>query len=158
MTPIKFFALELLILFVPTITYAVATSPVWKFIFAAVKAGRVYIDIDGTLLKKYPVPEYVDAGRKLKWWIENLAPTPVIKRRLPLLYLLYILGVKLIVWTNRGPSHEGVTRKALGFHANLFSRFEFHDGLKDATDPQGPVMDDQRKYICGYADLLVESL
>lgn len=158
MTPIKFFALELLILFVPTITYAVATSPVWKFIFAAVKAGRVYIDIDGTLLKRFPVPDEVYS--KLEWWKANLQPTPVIKRRLPLLYLLYILGVKLIVWTNRGPAHEGVTRKALGRHTNIFSIFQMYDGQKDKSFPGGPIMDDDPRYIRNFrpGDLLVESL
>jgi hypothetical protein len=130
-----------------------------KFIFDAVKYGRAYIDVDGTILKKFPVPDYVDADRKLKWWKDNLAPTAVIRRRLPLLYLLRALGVKLIIWTNRSPQHEYVTRKALGRHANLFSLFQMYDGQKDINHPMGPVMDDQEKYINKtFNGLLVEAL
>jgi hypothetical protein len=131
-----------------------------KFIASALKYGRAYIDVDGTILKKYPVPDYVDADRKLKWWSDNLAPTPVIKRRLPLLYFLRALGVKLYAWTNRSPQHEGVTRKALGRHQGLFYRYQMYDGRKSASYTQGPIMDDQEKYITRrtMGDLLVKSL
>lgn len=97
----------------------------------------------------------------LLWWRENLTVRPIIKRRLPLLYLLRFLGVKLHIWTNRDhEKHFEVTRASLGRHAWLFKTWEFYDGTKIQSRMPGPVMDDQEAYLaCGTgASLLVSQL
>lgn len=144
----------------------------FDFIFDAMLHGFAYIDVDGTLLKKFRLPTGAeclvgDTGllpngqSALEWWKENLAPTPIIWSRLVLCYVLRALDVGLVLWTNRCPCHEAVTRQALGRHASLFMRMEFHDGLKDRCNYlNGPVMDDDPKYLLvgkGHG-LLVRSL
>lgn len=134
-----------------------------RFIFDALYYGCAYIDLDGCILRRMRCP--MDTGMKgidfLLWWRENLTVRPLIKRRLPLLYLLRICGVKLIVWTNRDFGlHASVTFKSLGKHRHLFQGFQFHDGTKIQTRVPGPVMDDQKNYLaCGKGrGLLVSQL
>lgn len=143
-----------------------------RFIWDAWLGGYAFIDMDGTILKKFRLPggdeclvgdsrTLLNGMSALEWWKANLQPTAVIKRRLPLLYLLKALGVKLIVWTNRCPQHETVTRKALGVHARLFNHMLFYDGQKGKCNwLLGPVLDDDPKYLpCGTGrGLLVKSL
>lgn len=133
-----------------------------KFVLAALDAGVAYIDCDGCLLKKFPVPEHLK-GRPvlaLLWWTTNLQPTPVIWHRLLLLYLLRLFGVRLILWTNRSAHHRTVTAHALGKHMRLFSECRFLGGAKIKQGLDGPVMDDDEKFLaCGRGPgLLVKSL
>jgi hypothetical protein len=131
-----------------------------RFIAAAFTAGVAYIDCDGCILKKFPVPSNVPMPYKLLWWTHNLEPTVVIRRRLPLLYFLYFIGVRLVLWTNREYSHCMITRQALGKHVRIFSMLRFRGGTKILDRLDGPVMDDDRAYLpCGKgAGLLVKSL
>lgn len=120
-----------------------------RFIKAAFDTGVVYVDCDGVLLKKFPVPEHVAGGLKLLWWSLNLEETPIIKRRLPLLYLLRLFGVRLILWTNRGIQHHKITISALGRHILLFDMLRFRNGLKIEDRLPGPVIeDDERYFVC----------
>lgn len=130
----------------------------FRFIFDAFLYGVAYIDCDGTILRKMPVPDEVQD--KLSWWRVNLAPTPIIKKRLLLLYLLCLLDVDLILWTNRDPEHERVTRMALGKHARVFMEMRFYSGRKRVeSSPSGPVMDDDEVNLIGKGyNLLVEGL
>lgn len=121
-----------------------------KFICAAFDAGVVYVDCDGTLLKKFPVPEHIhkhNAALALLWWSFNLEATPVIKRRLPLLYFLRLFGVRLVLWTNRGPQHRSITLKALGVHLFLFGATRFRNGCKVLDRLDGPVIEDDERYL-----------
>lgn len=124
-----------------------------RFIFDALRYRCAYIDLDGCLLLRFKCPHSL--GLKgiewLLWWRENLPVRPIIKRRLPLLYLLRLLGVKLIVWTNRDKlMHHGVTIQSLGRHRWLFSEEQYYDGQKIMSRVPGPVMDDQKPYLaCG---------
>lgn len=131
-----------------------------KFIRAAFDAGVVYVDCDGTLLKKFPVPEHICSPFKLLWWSTNLDVTPVIKRRLPLLYLLRLFGVRLVLWTNRGMQHWPVTHKALGRHAMLFDMVRFRGGTKVLDSLDGPIIEDDERYLActQHPSLLVRSL
>lgn len=131
-----------------------------KFISTAFSAGVAYIDCDGCLLKKFPVPASVPTAYKLRWWKHNLEPTSVIRRRLPLLYFLRFFGVHLVLWTNRDWMHRDVTLQALGKHIELFSLLRFRSGSKIIDRLDGPVMDDDGIYLtCGKgAGLLVRSL
>lgn len=134
-----------------------------RFIFDALRYRCAYIDLDGCLLRRMRCP--MGTGMKgidfLLWWRENLTVRPVIKRRLPLLYLLKFLGVKLVMWTNRDFfMHGTVTFKSLGKHAWLFTEYKFYDGQKIQSRVPGPVMDDQKNYLaCGKGrGLLVSQL
>lgn len=134
-----------------------------RFIFDALRYRCAYIDLDGCILRRMRCPQNI--GLKgiefLLWWRENLAVCPLIKRRLPLLYLLRLLGVKLVMWTNRDFfMHGTVTFKSLGIHAKLFSEYKFYDGTKIESRVPGPVMDDQKAYLaCGKGrGLLVSQL
>lgn len=134
-----------------------------KFIRAAFSAGVAYIDCDGCILKKFPVPDYIQQGIwRLLWWRQNLQPTPVIWHRLPLLYFLRLFGVRLVLWTNRGMQHRSVTTASLGKHIRLFDEMRFRDGCKILDRLDGPVMDDDAAYFsCAPSShncLLVESL
>lgn len=133
-----------------------------RFIAAAFTAGVAYIDCDGCILKKMPVPSTVPMPYRLIWWKHNLAPTPVVKRRLPLLYFLRFFGVALVLWTNRSHHHRRITAEALGKHARLFESMRFRDGCKITDTLDGPVMDDDASYLtCTpnfHSNLLVKSL
>lgn len=132
---------------------------VLRFIFNAYRAGVAYIDVDGCILKKFPVPTHVFSHAALSWWKENLQPTEIVRSRIALLYVLRALGVRLVLWTNRANEHRPVTYRALGRHRDLFSELRFYNGAKDRSQPVGPVMDDDAKYVAlgrGYS-LLVES-
>lgn len=133
-----------------------------RFILAARKWRRAYIDMDGTLLHRMQVPAHIQD--KLAWWHANLCVRPVIKRRLPLLYFLrYVLGCELRIYTNRSIHHTDVTLESLGKHWRLFKDADFHifdGGDKHERILHGPVMDDYQVYVdCGQgAGLLVRQL
>lgn len=134
-----------------------------RFIFDALRYRCAYIDLDGCLLRRMRCP--MGTGMKgidfLLWWRENLTVRPVIKRRLPLLYLLKFLGVRLYIWTNRDFwLHCQVTYQSLGPHLRLFFGHQFYDGQKILSRVPGPVMDDQKNYLaCGKGrGLLVSQL
>ena len=128
------------------------------FILHAVRSGHAYIDMDGCLLRRMPVPAWVPPEEALDWWIANLTPTPIVKRRLALLYLLRFCRVRLYIWTNRGGRHHPVTALALGWHLWLFEDWLYMDGQKHRIPRRGPCMDDQAKYVCERGDLLVKQL
>lgn len=130
------------------------------FIFSAWLHKCAYIDMDGCLFKRMRCPLGMGANAALAWWGANLAPTPIIRRRLVLLYMLRLLGVRLYIWTNRWPQHKNLTRQALGRHAWLFDpQWLFFEGAKQDFYRCGPCMDDQKKYVgTKYADLLVKQL
>lgn len=136
-----------------------------RFMFSACWHGYAYIDLDGCLLHRMRCPDRDWKGERirdhLKWWTENLCVTPIVTRRLVLLYILRLLGVKLAIWTNRQSYHQAVTEQALGRHMWLFSFAFYCSGQKHKSKPLGgPVMDDQEKYLdCGTGfNLLVEQL
>jgi hypothetical protein len=118
------------------------------FVVAAVRCGRAYIDVDGTLLKSFVVPETVPENQRLWWWSFNLVPTPRIWSRIALCCVLRLLGVRLVIWTNRRTMFEPMTRQALGVFQHLFSEWWFMGGWKETlTMRRGVVMDDQAKYV-----------
>lgn len=134
-----------------------------RFIASALWYRCAYIDLDGCLLRRQRCPQ--NLGLKgiefLLWWRENLTIAPLIKRRLPLLYLLRFLGVRLVLWTNRDSMmHSRVTVESLGLHLWLFREAIYYDGQKILSRVPGPVMDDQKAYLsCGRgASLLVSQL
>lgn len=137
-----------------------------RFIFDAVRYRCAYIDLDGCILRRFKCPhslalQGIRGVGWLLWWRDNLPVRPVIKRRLPLLYLLRLLGVRLVAWTNRDQGlHHEITRQSLGFHNWLFAEFQYWDGTKILTRTKGPVMDDQPKFLaCGKGrGLLVSQL
>jgi hypothetical protein len=134
---------------------------VLRFLFSAYRAGVAYIDVDGCVLKKFPVPSYVPKHESLNWWKEHLKPTQVVFSRIVLCYVLSAIGVRLILWTNRRPTHRPITYLALRSHWKLFDWDEmyFCEGQKERVFLEGPVMDDDPKYVAlgvGYS-LLVES-
>lgn len=130
-----------------------------RFILSALWYGCAFIDLDGCILRRFHCPR--DLGLKgiewLLWWRENLPVRPLIKRRLPLLYLLKFLGVRLYVWTNRDMlMHYGLTIESLGKHTRLFTNYNFYDGQKIMSRVPGPVMDDQPAYLaCGKGSSLL---
>lgn len=141
-----------------------------KFILTAWWLKYAYIDLDGCLLKRFRITrrpsemEIRHFGSYINWaldeWTRTLRPTPIVIRRLVLLYILKALGVRLFVWTNRPPQHERITHLALGKHVWLFDAFYHCAGAKDEMVLYGPVMDDQEKYLrCGIGwSLLVEQV
>lgn len=131
-----------------------------KFIRDAFTAGVAYIDCDGCILKKFPVPEHIEGGFRLLWWNTNLEPTQLIWHRLLLLYFLRLFGVRLILWTNRGLQHWDVTITSLSKHIRLFDELHFRNGLKIEDRLNGPVMDDDENYFTctRYSGLLVKPL
>jgi len=131
-----------------------------RFAIDALRKGHAYIDVDGCILQAFSVPLSVPKSDRLSWWMFNLSPTPVIKRRLPLLYLLHALGCKLHLWTNRSERHRDLTFKALGKHGKLFvnSTNFFMGGSKINAMRRGPCMDDDPRYACQPMDLKVKSI
>lgn len=126
------------------------------FVVTAVYRRNAYIDLDGCLLHKFSVPFNVKKNR-LQWWMDNLSPTPIVKRRLWMLYLLKLFGVKLHIWTNRSLCHAKVTQTALGKHMRLFSGVYFMGGKKDELPRFGPCIDDEPKYVIRFGDVCVSS-
>lgn len=120
-----------------------------QFIVSAVWHRHAYIDLDGCLLERFRCPRNLGLKGEefLQWWVDNLEPTPVVRSRLILCYVLHYLGVRLHVWTNRWPHHASVTLAALGKHASLFVEYQYHAGRKQISRPLGPVMDDQAIYL-----------
>lgn len=117
------------------------------FIARALKSRCAYIDMDGCLLRPMKVPDRILPAKRLDYWTRNLCATPVVKRRLPLLYLLRAMGVRLY-WTNRAPQHKALTFAALGVHARLFSATTFFmAGAKDKVKRVGPCIDDDARYV-----------
>lgn len=129
------------------------------FIRSARRYGHAYIDLDGCLLQRMPMPGGMTPDEALAYWMANLCVTPIVWRRLALLYVLRLLGVRLHVWTNRSPQHGEVTRAALGRHIRLFHSTLLCGGHKLRVVRMGPCMDDQRKYVGHVAgDYLVKRL
>lgn len=130
------------------------------FAIDALRKGHAYIDVDGCILQAFPVPLEVPKPDRLSWWLFNLSPTPVIKRRLPLLYLLHACGCKLHLWINRSERHWNLTFMALGKHGKLFvgSTNFFMGGSKTDVPRWGPCMDDDPRYACGPTDLRVKGI
>lgn len=118
-----------------------------KFIRAARKHGHAYVDMDGCLLHKMPIPAHVPPEQALAYWMENLCATKVVLHRLVLLYLLRALGVRVHLWTNRSPEHEPVTRASLGRHYELFASHHYGAGRKRQLTRLGPCMDDEARNI-----------
>jgi len=135
---------------------------VLRFILSAIYLRCAYIDLDGCLLHRMRCPPELKLRGEaaLEWWTANLCPTPIVIRRLILLYILRLAGVRLYIWTNRSPKHEKVTRQALGRHMWLFSSWFYLSGGKHKFRLWGPCMDDQEKYVKGGRgwSLLVEQV
>lgn len=130
-----------------------------RFILCALWYRVAYIDLDGCLLHRLSVPAEVPRGQALQWWMDNLCPTPIVRKRLALLYFLRRCGVRLYIWTNRSPRHEQLTRDALGEHGKLFSGAHFLAGHKNKIPRIGPCMDDQDNNVGGHrGDVLVHSV
>lgn len=124
---------------------------VLRFIASAYGAGKAYIDVDGTILHKYLVGD-----ANLDRWMEELMPTRIIWSRMLICYVLYWLGVRLVIWTNRPTEIRWGTMLSLGRHIHIFSEAQFHGSGRgpDGTIPKpykskytsmpndGPVMDD----------------
>lgn len=128
-----------------------------KFIVAARRHGHAYIDIDGCVLHKMPIPAHVPPEQALDYWMENLCETKVILHRLAFLYLLKAIGVKLHLWTNRSPQHEPVTRNSFGRHYRLFASHHYGAGQKKHLARLGPCIDDEQRNIgTVFDDLLVK--
>lgn len=127
------------------------------FLLVAIQDRCAYIDMDGCLLHRMPVP----AGEfdALTYWKENLCVTRIVWHRLLVLYLLKLWRVKLYIWTNRSEQHRAVTHQALGRHLRLFTGEIYAGGNKHELERCGPCMDDQAKYIGqNIGDLLVRQL
>lgn len=118
-----------------------------RFILAAYKSGHAYIDMDGCLLHKMPIPSHVPAEQALNYWMVNLCPTRVVLHRLAFVYFLKALGVQVHLWTNRSPEHEQVTRESFGWHYGLFASYHYGAGYKRHVRRQGPCMDDEDRNV-----------
>lgn len=130
-----------------------------RFLIMAHQTKNAYIDMDGCLLHRMPIPAHVPPEQALEYWMANLCATRVIKRRLVLLYVLRAMGVRLHVWTNRSPQHEAVTRQSFGRHYyRLFATTHYGAGQKRHYPRCGPCMDDEAKNVGAYpGDLLVKA-
>ena len=107
---------------------------------------KVFVDVDGTILKSFEIPDDVK-GNKLVWWNENLDVTDKLYFRLLYLAGLKLMGSELVVWTNRAEHHKEMTLKALGLFRYLFSDFQFHCGKKAKQyNSSMLVMDDDKRY------------
>jgi hypothetical protein len=126
------------------------------FVLDACRRGHVYVDMDGCLLHKMPIPGHIPPEGALDYWMKNLGPTGVVKRRLAFLYFLKILGVELHLWTNRSPQHELVTRASLGRHYAMFASCHYGAGKKREVQRLGPCIDDEERNVgSDFHDLLV---
>ena len=127
--------------------YNVSMKPNEIFNFLKNAMGNtVYVDVDGTLMRSFEIPENVE-GNKFLWWNENLAPTKILYTRIFLCAILRMLGSKLIIWTNRSNAHKGMTIKSLGLAKFLFSDFRFFEGEKKGTYNKNMfVIDDDKRY------------
>ena len=131
-------------------------SSLLDFVLEARRCGNAYVDMDGCLLHKMPIPPHIAPECALDYWMANLSPTRVVWTRLAFLYLLKAVGVKLHLWTNRSPQHEAVTRVSLGRHYAMFSTHHYGAGQKRDVVRQGPCMDDEERNIgADFCDLLV---
>ena len=131
-----------------------------RFAVHAVRAGNAYIDFDGTLAHSVnvPAPEGSELGGDtwlMIWQDEvNRCAGRLVYWRLLFLLLLWVLGVRLHLWTNRGPVVRDATLRTLGRWARLFTSLQFHgkesvtmpDKTASAADHLGPLMDDMDKY------------
>jgi hypothetical protein len=126
----------------------------FRFARSALRQGHAYIDFDGTLAYSVTVEgSFVPGGPSdlLTAWKEKVHAAGrgrLILPRLCFLLALRALGVRLHVWTNRGPEMRQVTQRTLGRWSTLFDSMEFHGGKKGDSIPAfGPVLDDEPKYI-----------
>lgn len=118
-----------------------------KFVLAAHRHGHAYIDMDGCMLHKMPIPEHVPAEQALAYWMANLCPTRLVMHRLVLIYILRAMGVQVHLWTNRSPQHAQVTQQSFGRHYRLFASHHYGAGYKRHLQRQGPCMDDEERNI-----------
>lgn len=129
------------------------------FITRAVQCRSAYIDMDGCLLRAISIPAHIPPQDRLIWWLANIRTTTIVRRRLPLLYVLRAMGVRLYVWTNRPECLKAMTWSALGVHRWLFSGSYFMAGQKRYVPRAGPCIDDEARHVdFARGDLLVASI
>lgn len=132
------------------------TNEVVNFI-KKVSRQTVFVDVDGTILKSFKIPENV-TGNKLVYWNENLTKTSIIFSRIAICIILKIVGCKLVIFTDRGENHKNITIDALGIFKNLFSDFQFYAGKKhNFYNPEMFLIDDNKKFV-GKNTLTVEKI
>ena len=116
-----------------------------SFIRTAISEKVVFVDCDGTLFHSVAIPSDVPSKEKFAWWNEHVSEGTIVYSRLALCVFLWLVGVKLVIWTNRGEQHKGSTIRALGIARFIFSDFMFCNGKK-AYSPDMVVIDDDVKY------------
>lgn len=132
------------------------------FALAALHARNAYIDFDGTLAHSVhvPAPTGADLGGDawLQAWqleINRMGRGRLVYTRLLFLLVLRLLGVRLHLWTNRGPAVRDATLLTLGLWVRLFMTLGFYgqesnampDKTASAAEHLGPLMDDMPKYV-----------
>jgi hypothetical protein len=100
--------------------------------FISKVAGQtVLVDVDGTLVPSQRIPaDVVKTGFGLAWWRENLQAVEINSERAEMLVALKNAGCKIVIWTDRFPEHEEITKQSLGKFVNLVDEFSFNSGTK----------------------------
>jgi hypothetical protein len=129
----------------------------------------IYVDCDGTLLgpsldQKYElmlnafkrIPMAADFAHKAANWIYakfwRKSNLPLNIELLSEMKHMKEEGYVFILWTNRFPENESMTKKNLGQWVELFDGFEFHSAKKVAMHKVAigaSTWDDKAKHVAG---------
>lgn len=115
---------------------------------------RIYVDVDGTILDRSLDEEFIrrcgedGIGDTYMWYVSQKVTT--LRRRwwlLIALTVLWVLGVELIVWTNRFDVNRSATQRNLGWFWGIFKEHQFWCSTKATCIPtDGWVLDNEPKY------------
>jgi hypothetical protein len=104
----------------------------------------IYVDVDGTLLSNELDTLFAIYG--VEWYeqqrIDNL---PKRYWLLIALFMLRLIGFRLVLWTNRGHMNAPATKRNLGVWWWMFSDHQFHEGYK-VKPSSGWTIDDQAQH------------
>jgi xanthine/uracil permease len=124
-----------------------------RVIIHALVTGVCCVDVDGTLLDvrhdrifgQKVQEEGLDTA--LEWYNNSYVANLGINWGLMLIVIgLRLMGVTLIMWTNRGDQQESMTRDNLGVLHHIFTVHCFFNGKKYGTNGDMPTLDNESKY------------
>jgi len=116
---------------------------------------QVYVDVDGTMLSNKHDQRFQEKIKEVGFqeavaWYDNteVDDLEVNTELLETLEQVRGEGVKVILWTNRGPKQIEMTKRNLGHWTSIFSDMLFREGRKSKDVLQGGVvLDNEEKYL-----------
>lgn len=126
----------------------------------------VNVDFDGVMIPNYfekrlveklsdiPLTDKIShfQSKVFDWYIDMVNSSPLAPINIPLLKFFEENSDRFVfrLWTNRNLGLRKRTIETLGGWKSLFDSFEFHEGDKISSRPEGIIIDNDPKYLkCG---------